>query len=359
LEAIVGNLSVAEKQMIAISRALIFNTKLIIMDEPTTALTRREVSNLFNIILRLKEMGIAILFVSHKLNEVFEISENFTILRDGERVASGSTSDLDAKKFTYYMTGREFQEHRFEFEGVGEEPIFSVEDIGIEGSFSNISFKVHPGEIVGITGLLDSGRTELGLALFGINPIEEGEIKVQGKQVKLNSPRRAIRHKIGYLPEDRLSEGLFLSQSIGDNIVISEIDSLTRRLGILDRKKRGGEVKRWVKELAIATPNPANACQTLSGGNQQRVVLAKWLACNLDVLILNGPTVGVDIGSKHDIHSILQELAKEGMGLIIISDDLPEVLENCSRILVLKRGQIVAELEASGSDEKTILSYMM
>ena len=359
LEAIVGNLSVAEKQMIAISRALIFNTKLIIMDEPTTALTRREVSNLFKIILRLKEMGIAILFVSHKLNEVFEISENFTILRDGERVASGSTSDLDAKKFTYYMTGREFQEHRFEFEGVGEEPIFSVEDIGIEGSFSNISFKVHPGEIVGITGLLDSGRTELGLALFGINPIEKGEIKVQGRRVKLNSPRRAIRHKIGYLPEDRLSEGLFLSQSIGDNIVISEIDSLSKALGILDRKKRGGEVKRWVKELAIATPNPANACQTLSGGNQQRVVLAKWLACNLDLLILNGPTVGVDIGSKHDIHSILQELAKEGMGLIIISDDLPEVLENCSRILVLKSGQIVAELEASGSDEKTILSYMM
>ncbi|HHU88105.1 MAG: sugar ABC transporter ATP-binding protein [Sphaerochaetaceae bacterium] len=359
LDAIVGNLSVAEKQMIAISRALIFNTKLIIMDEPTTALTRREVSNLFKIILRLKEMGIAILFVSHKLNEVFEISENFTILRSGERVASGSTSDLDAKKFTYYMTGREFQVHRFEYEKVKEEPIFSVDKIGIEGSFSNISFDVHSGEIVGITGLLDSGRTELGLALFGIKPIEEGEIKMRGKRIKLTNPRRAIHNKIGYLPEDRLSEGLFLSQSIGDNIVISEIDNLSKAFGILDRKQRRDEIKQWVKNLAIATPNPANACQTLSGGNQQRVVLAKWLACDLDLLILNGPTVGVDIGSKHDIHSILQDLAKRGMGLIIISDDLPEVLENCSRILVLKNGQVVGDMLASESDEKKILSYMM
>ncbi|MGE0075883.1 MAG: sugar ABC transporter ATP-binding protein [Sphaerochaetaceae bacterium] len=359
LDALVGNLTVAEKQMIAISRALMFNTKLIIMDEPTTALTKKEVRNLFNIILKLKERGIAILFVSHKLNEVFEISENFTILRSGELVATGSTSELDAKKFSYYMTGRDFQQRHFIPVNLSKKPIFEAMGVGMGGRFTDVSFSVHRGEILGITGLLDSGRTELALSIFGIKPIESGQFLVDGKPVRISSPQVAIGNNIGYVPEDRLSEGLFLSQSIADNIVISEIDRLVKKAGILDKKKRSAEIDKWVNELAIATPDPNNACQTLSGGNQQRIVLAKWLACNLDVLVLNGPTVGVDIGSKHDIHGILQELAKEGLGLIIISDDLPEVLENCSRVLVMKAGRIVADMNAGETDEKTILSYML
>ncbi len=359
LDSLVGNLTVAEKQMIAISRALMFNTKLIIMDEPTTALTKKEVRNLFNIILKLKERGIAILFVSHKLNEVFEISENFTILRSGELVATGSTSELDAKKFSYYMTGRDFQQRHFIPVNLSKNPIFEAKGVGMGGRFTDVSFSVHRGEILGITGLLDSGRTELALSIFGIKPIETGQFLVDGKPVRIGSPQVAIGKNIGYVPEDRLSEGLFLSQSIADNIVISEIDRLVKSAGILDKKKRSDEIEKWVKELAIATPDPNNACQTLSGGNQQRIVLAKWLACNLDVLVLNGPTVGVDIGSKHDIHGILQELAKEGLGLIIISDDLPEVLENCSRVLVMKAGRIVADMKAGETDEKTILSYML
>ncbi|WP_332445947.1 sugar ABC transporter ATP-binding protein [Sphaerochaeta sp.] len=359
LDAYVGTLSVAEKQMVAISRALMFNTKLIIMDEPTTALTKKEVRNLFDIILQLKKKGIAILFVSHKLNEVFEISENFTILRSGELVATGSTAELDDKKFTYYMTGRDFEARRFVAKQVSEQPILHVKHIGVKGSFSDISFALHRGEIIGITGLLDSGRTELALSLFGMKPIEEGTFLLQGEPVVIKSPRDAIDHNIGYVPEDRLSEGLFLPQSIADNIIISEIDQLTKRSGIIDQDKRKQEIDRWVHDLSIATPNPNNASQTLSGGNQQRIVLAKWLACNLDVLILNGPTVGVDIGSKHDIHGILQNLANQGMGIIIISDDLPEVVENCSRILVMKSGRIVAELAAEAANEQTILSYML
>jgi simple sugar transport system ATP-binding protein len=359
LDAYVGSLSVAQKQMVAISRALMFNTRLIIMDEPTTALTKKEVRNLFDIILRLKEEGIAILFVSHKLNEVFEISEKFTILRSGELVATGSTADLDDKKFTYYMTGRDFEARRFEAPEVTGETILEVKDIGIRGSFSDISFSLHRGEIIGITGLLDSGRTELALSLFGVNRIDEGAFLVKGEPVVLKNPRDAIRHKIGYVPEDRLSEGLFLPQSIADNIVISELDNLRKKAGIIDRKKRAEEVDRWMHALAIASPNPDNASQTLSGGNQQRIVLAKWLACNLDVLVLNGPTVGVDIGSKHDIHGILQDLANKGMGIIIISDDLPEVVENCSRILVMKSGRIVSELDAETADEQEILSCML
>lgn len=359
LDVMVGTLTVAEKQMIAISRALMFNTKLIIMDEPTTALTKKEVRNLFNIILKLKERGIAILFVSHKLNEVFEISERFTILRSGELVATGSTSDLDSEKFSYYMTGREFQKKTFIPQNVSQMPIFQAKGIGMEGSFVDVSFDLRRGEIIGITGLLDSGRTELALSMFGIRHIDQGFFLVNGKSVKLSKPQIAMENKIGYVPEDRLSEGLFLTQSIADNIVISEIDNLANKIGVLDHARRSDEIQRWVKELSISTPDPNNACQTLSGGNQQRVVLAKWLALNLDILILNGPTVGVDIGSKHDIHEILQKLAEEGLALILISDDLPEVLENCSRILVMKSGRIVADLDTAKADEKTILSYMM
>ena len=186
-----------------------------------------------------------------------------------------------------------------------------------------------------------------------------GEVLKDGEAVQIRNPRDAIANGIGYVPEDRLSEGLFLPRAISDNVVISEIDHLSNKLGVVDRKKRQEEVERWVKELAIATPNPDNACSTLSGGNQQRIVLAKWLACNLDVLILSGPTVGVDIGSKHDIHAILQRLAGEGMAVIIISDDLPEVLQNCSRLLVMKGGQIVARLDPAEADEALVLSHMM
>ncbi len=358
LDARVGTLSVAQKQLIAISRALMFGARLIIMDEPTTALTKKEVQALFRIILQLKAQGISILFVSHKLNEVFEISERFTIFRNGELVASGNTADLDSKKFTYFMTGREFDPGRFE-PRTGGEPLLEAKGLGLDGFFEDVSFTLRRGEIVGVTGLLDSGRSELALALFGIRPADSGELLIRGKPARVASPQDAIASGIGYVPEDRLSEGLFLPRSIADNVIIAEIDRLAGRLGVVDGKKRGAEVVRLVREFAIATPDAQNACQTLSGGNQQRVVLAKWLACSLDILVLNGPTVGVDIGSKHDIHGILKELAGRGMGIVIISDDLPEILESCSRVLILKAGRVVREFSAGEADEPMILSHMM
>ena len=359
LSAPLGTLSVADKQMVAISRALLADARLIIMDEPTTALTRKEVSALFKVILDLKKQDIATLFVSHKLDEVFEISERFTILRSGELVATGSTKELDKKKFTFYMTGREFDDAQFEPKNVSEKPVLEVKNLTLPGSFEDVSFELRRGEIVGVTGLLDSGRTELALSLFGIQKAEKGEILKDGKAVTIESPADAIRAKIGYVPEDRLSEGLFLPRSIADNIIVGEIDRLAGGVGVINRPKRRAEIEKWVKELSIATPNPDNACQTLSGGNQQRVVLAKWLACDLDVLVLNGPTVGVDIGSKHDIHRILKSLAEKGMAILIISDDLPEVIENCSRVLVMKRGRIVERLEARGAAETQISAVMM
>ena len=344
--------------MVAISRALMFNAKLIIMDEPTTALTKKEVDALFKIILNLKAQGIAILFISHKLNEVFEISERFTILRNGEMVATGNTKDLDDSKFTYYMTGREFENKKFLPAKVSEKPIFELDDLTSPGSFEHVNIKLHGGEILGITGLLDSGRTELALAMFGMLPASSGKIIRNGKVVEIKNARDAIANKIGYVPEDRLSEGLFLQRSIADNIIISEIDHLTSK-GIYDRKKRDREVGNWVHEMEVKTDNPENPVTTLSGGNQQKVVLAKWLATKPEVLILNGPTVGVDIGSKHDIHVILQKLAEDGMGVIIISDDLPEIVQNCSRVDVIKEGRIVGEFSGEGLNEAAILSAMM
>ena len=258
------------------------------------------------------------------------------------------------------MTGREFNDKTFVAEKVTEQPILETKGLSLEGHFSDVSFQLRGGEILGITGLLDSGRTELALSLFGIRPATSGTILRDGKPVQIRSAQDAIHAKIGLVPEDRLSEGLFLTQSIGDNIVISEIDRLKTPAGTYDRKRRNQEVADWVSELSIATPDPNNAASTLSGGTQQRIVLAKWLACQPDVLILNGPTVGVDIGSKHDIHAILQKLAREtGIGIIIISDDLPEVLENCSRLMILKDGRIVHESSTQDIDEKTVLSYMM
>lgn len=355
----VKELSVAQKQMVAISRALMSNAKLIIMDEPTTALTRKEVDALFKIILKLKEQGIAILFISHKLDEVFEISDRYTIFRNGEMVAAGNMKELDDKKFTYYMTGREFADKVFVAENVSDKPVLELKNLTKEGAFSDISFTLRRGEILGITGLLDSGRTELALSMFGMLPADSGEILKEGKPVKIASPRDAINCNIGFVPEDRLSEGLFLTQSIGDNIIISEIDRLKKKNGLFDHKKRDEEVEKWVKELEIKTQNPDNPATTLSGGNQQRIVLAKWLACDLDVLILNGPTVGVDIGSKHDIHMVLQRLAGQGLGVIIISDDLPEVIQNCSRVLVIKDGRIKSEYDTQKVNEKMIIDDMM
>lgn len=358
LDAKLGDLSVAEKQLVAICRALMFNAKLIIMDEPTTALTKKEVKALFKVIAQLKAEGISILFVSHKLDEVFEISERFTVFRSGKLIATGDTKDLDNDKFTYYMTGRQFESKTFEPTNVSEKPVLEVNKLSLDGFYEDISLSVKGGEILGITGLLDSGRTEFALSLFGIKPATSGTIKMNGNEVVIKNPQDAINNKIGFVPEDRLSEGLFLQQSIGDNIAISEIDHLVKN-GFLDKKKYQEEIDFWVKELAIKTDDPNNAASTLSGGNQQRIVLAKWLACKPDLLILNGPTVGVDIGSKHDIHAVLQRLAEKGMAVIIISDDLPEIIENCSRVITLKNGRLSGEFATKEVTEKIILDNMM
>ena len=340
LDELVGNLSVADKQLVAISRALMGDAKLIIMDEPTTALTKKEVRALFDIVADLQSRGIAILFVSHKLEEVFEIAQRFTVLRSGRKVITCPKEDLNRASFARHMTGRDFDEAPYRTGLIDADAVLEVREATVAGAFENASLSVRPGEILGITGLLGSGRTELAMSLFGMIPLDAGTVTVSGQQVSLRGVRDAIKAGIAYVPEDRLTEGLFLSRSIGDNITIAEMDAFTHYLGFIDKEAICAEEKRWVERLGVLTPDPDNAVNTLSGGNQQKVVLAKWLATNPSVLILNGPTVGVDIGSKFTIHSILRELAAQGMAIIIISDDIAEVLTNCSTIAIMRAGHL-------------------
>jgi len=354
LDERVENLSIADKQLIAVCRALLHDAKLVIMDEPTTALTKKEVKALFGVIKNLQSEGIATLFVSHKLDEVFEISERFTILRNGENVASGSTADLDGKKFAFHMTGREFKEESYEPALISERPVLSVKGLSLRNGYSDVSFDLRGGEILGITGLLGSGRTELVQSLFGIYRPDSGSVEIGGRQVAIRSVKDAISHGIGYVPADRLTEGLFLSQSIERNAVVSSLDRLSSLGGVLDELKIDEQVASWINELSIATNDSERPVKTLSGGNQQKVVLARWLANDLKALILNGPTVGVDIGSKYDIHALLRKLARGGLAIIVISDDLPEILACCNRVLVMRDGAVVEELPAAGTTESRL-----
>ena len=354
LDETVENLTFGMRQMIAISRARRNDAELSSMDEPTTALTKREVKTLFKLIKQLQGQGIAVLFVSHKLDEVFEIAERFTIFRNGKNVATGNTKDLNQDKFTFYMTGREIVSTRFEYTAENAPVVLEVKNLSLANGFKDVSFELKKGEIVGITGLLGSGRTELAETLFGYHAAEAGDIIIEGKKVNIGSIKDGIANGIGYLPSDRVTEGLFLAQPISDNISIEKWSDYSNVLGAVNRKKVDDMTRQWAKELSIMLHDIHDDVGTLSGGNQQKCVLAKWLALDLKVLILNGPTVGVDIGAKFDIYELVKRLAKQGLTVIIISDDLPEVLTNCNRVMVMQSGRLAATLSTQGLEESRL-----
>ncbi len=358
LNAKMGNLSVADKQLVAICRALLFNAKLIIMDEPTTALTKKEVDAMFQTVRKLRDSGIAIMFISHKTEEIFEISDDVCIMRNGENVYSGPTKELTPKKFTYYMTGREIEDHHFVPKNVSKEPVLKVENLSLKGKYEKVSFDLCKGEILGVVGLLGSGRTELAMSLFGLEHPQEGTITLNGKQVHIGSPIQAQNLKIGYVPEDRLTEGLCLQQPIADNITLASLKRLQKALGILHHQDIIDDAEIWKDKFSIKTDDVRKLASTLSGGNQQKIVLAKWLSNDLDVLILNGPTVGVDVGAKQDIHALVHELANNGLAVIIISDDLAEVVVNCSKVVVMKEGRIVGRMSGDEIVEDDILEII-
>lgn len=340
LDVAVETLSVAHKQLVAICRALATKARLIIMDEPTTALTEREVRVLLDIIRRLKADGVAVLFVSHKLAEVLEVCEHVVVLRNGQKVAEGPASEFDAASLTRHMTGRDVAANPPAPLAKDAPALMQVQGLHKAGVFADVSFTLHAGEVLAVSGLLGSGRTALAKALFGLVAPDGGTIRLAGTDVPLGDPVAAAGAGIGYVPEDRLTEGLFLTQSIVQNIAIGRLDAHGNRADVLDWRTLLGEAGDWLRRLSVKAPNPEAPVRSLSGGNQQRVVLARWMARSPKVLILNGPSVGVDVGSKAEIHGIIADLAAQGLGVIVISDDLPEVLSTAHRILVMKDGRL-------------------
>lgn len=354
LDTRVEELSMADQQLVAICRALTSDVKLLIMDEPTTALTRREVDALFVVVKDLQAKGIGTLFISHKLDEVFEIAEQVTVLRDGKKIGTFVSRDLDEGKLTFLMTGQNLNYEAAKPVGAEAPVLLEVCSLSKKENFKDVSFSLHSGEIMGITGLLGSGRTELALALFGLNPPDSGQTRIGGKKVSIRSVRDALRQGIAYVPENRLTQGLVLHQSVGKNIVVTVIRRMLKGLGFIDTPRVRSEMEKWIKELAIKVPTPDAAIETLSGGNQQRVVLAKWMATEPKVLILDGPTVGIDVAAKSSIHGIIRKLAEQGVGIIVISDEVSEVYHNCSRVLVMKKGRITAEFGTDRASLKDI-----
>jgi simple sugar transport system ATP-binding protein len=359
LDADVATLPVADRQLTAICRAVVHETRVIIMDEPTTALTHSEVDRLFALVETLRSRGVGLVFVSHKLDEVLRVAHRVTILRSGRQVVTGPTSDFTRQSISESMTGREISEERLVSELPADAPVvLEVEGLTRPGAFEDVSFSLRGGEILGVTGLLGSGRTEIAEALFGVLPAASGTVKLDGKPVRLRSIQDAIAAGIGYVPEDRLTQGLFMDRAIGDNIIAGSLAQYRTRWGTLDNGKTRKTIGALFDRLRIKAPRVAAPVRSLSGGNAQRVVLAKWLAIRPRVLILNGPTVGVDVGSKEDILEILREEAADGRSIIIISDDVPELVAACHRVLVIRQGRISHTLEDDDIDVDVILERM-
>lgn len=340
-------LSVAEKQIVAISRAICQDAKLIIMDEPTTAITKKEIEKLFEIIHGLKRRGVAVMFVSHKLDEVMAICDRITIIRSGEKVVDQEASGFLREKLAYYMTGKEIQEEPFHFEDKGQEPLLRVEGLCHEGAFENVSFSVHPGEIVAVTGQLGSGRTEVAEALFGLRPATAGKIYVEEKEMPIRNRQDALKNRIAYLPEDRLNEGLLLNRSLGDNFSSAIIDQLKGRFGFIPEASIKALSQKWMDALHMSVKPYTTPASEYSGGNQQRIVLGKWLAADPKIFILNCPTVGVDVKSKSEIHEIIKNLARKGMAIVMMSDDVGEILTTSNRVLIMNAGRVIFESDTA------------
>lgn len=342
-DRLVAQLSIADRQIVAICRAIAANARLVIMDEPTASLTRQEVEALMAVVRDLQSKQIGTLFVSHRLYEIMEIAERVTILRDGEKVGVYEAKELDDHKLAYLMTGKEIDYARHTPAAMPQQPVLEVNNLSKKGNYSNISFAVHAGEILGIIGVLGSGRTELALSLFGMNPPDSGEIRLNGEVVHLTSNKAAIAKGISYVPEDRLSLGLVMNQPISRNVILTILDKLRNAFKLLDTERIRKTVARWIEELHIRVGAVEQPVTTLSGGNQQRVVLAKWIATAPKVFLLDSPTVGVDIAAKSGIYDIVKQLAATGMAIVLISDEVPEVLYNCHRILLMRKGELVGE----------------
>ncbi len=352
----VYTLGVAYRQIVEIAKALSLDSEVIVMDEPTATLTGHETERLFEIIRTLKAKGVSVIYISHRLEEIFKVADRVTVLRDGERIITGDLKDLQIGEIIKYMVGREVAEKYPKEElSIGDE-LLRVENISKEGVCKGISFHVRRGEILGIAGLVGAGRTEMIQLLFGYQNRDSGKITIRGKELSIKKPWDAVREGMGLIPEERKNQGLVLCLSVFDNISLPILDRFSVS-GFLKGKILRGIVDDIIQKIDIRTPTMKQLVKNLSGGNQQKVVLAKWFSRDCDIYIFDEPTRGIDVGAKIEIYRLMENLAKNGAGIIMISSELPEVLNMSDRILVMYEGQIVKEFEKGEATQEDILSY--
>ncbi len=351
----VNRLSVAQQQMVEIAKATSRKSKIIVMDEPSATLTEHELQSLFNLMRQLKAEGIAIVYISHRLEEIFEICDRVTVLRDGHWIATHDVKDVTREEIIRLMVGRELKHMIPKEQAEIGEPALRVRNLSRKGVLHDINITVHKGEVLGIAGLVGAGRTELARCIFGADPFESGTVELFGKPVRIKSPQDAIRMGIGLVTEDRKAQGLILGMVVRENITLANLPAVSAFNFILAARER--EVARkYVDDLQIKTPSIEQIVQNLSGGNQQKVVLAKWLFTNSKVLIFDEPTRGIDVGAKTEIYQLMNELARKGVAIIMISSELPEILGMSDRIVVMHEGRVTGELTREEATQEKIMN---
>lgn len=350
----VHELSIAQQQMVEIGKALSFNAKIIVMDEPSATLTDHELEALFRLIGELKSAGIGVIYISHRLAEIFHIGDRVTVMRDGQHVGTKDIGDLTREEIIHMMVGRELKDEYPKHEFERREERLRVEGLTRAGVFENISFRVHRGEIVGLTGLVGAGRTEVARAIFGADPFDAGQVYLDGEAITVRSPQDAIAQGIGLLTEDRKNQGLVLGMTVRENTTLTNLAAVAWGPFINQRQER--EVaQRYVRELNIRTPSIEQIATNLSGGNQQKVVLAKWLYTNSKALIFDEPTRGIDVGAKVEIYKLMNALVERGVAVLMISSELSEVIGMCDRILVMHEGRLAGELSRAEATQEKIM----
>lgn len=351
----VGEITVAGQQMVEIAKALSFQSKILVMDEPTAALTDKEIEDLFRIIADLKTQGVGIIYISHRMDELMKITDRITVMRDGEYIKTLLTKDTTQDEIIQMMVGRPVYEPPKTGKNATNDVALSVKNLNTN-HLHDITFDVKKGEILGFAGLMGAGRTEVARAIFGADRILSGEIFVHQKPVKIRSPKDAVTHKIGYLSEDRKQFGLCLDLSVEDNTILAAITDFSR-LGFLYFKKTAETTKEYIQRLKTKTPDIRQKARNLSGGNQQKIIIAKWLVKDCDILIFDEPTRGIDIGAKSEIYKLLHDLAESGKAIIMISSELPEILRMSDRVAVMCEGRITKILPADKCNQEVIMQY--
>src|SRR5919107_4041508 len=351
----VRGLSIADQQIVEIAKALSFDARVLIMDEPTAALSGHEVDRLFNVVRTLKQRGAAVLFISHRLDEIFTICDTVTVLRDGEVTHDGATKDMDTDELVRRMVGRELSQLFPKLDAEIGAPVLKVERLTREGVFTDISFEVRRGEIVAFAGLVGAGRSEVARAIFGIDKPDGGHVEVDGVRLKPGSPTAAMRAGVGLVPEDRRQQGLVMELSIERNVGLTRLQALGNRIGIIGSGSEGKLASDWASKLQLKFHRLSDPVGFLSGGNQQKVVLGKWLATSPKVLIIDEPTRGIDVGTKAEVHRLMSELAGQGLAVLMISSELPEVLGMADRVPVMHEGRLVQEIARAEADEESVV----